>query len=164
MNEALTLLIETQNLQLLGAELWLAVGAMALLMFGVFAGERSSAQVTGLSIAVLTAALVWLFFTGERGDAMNGAFVLDDFAWFMKLLTLFGSIIALIMSVNYLKIEGLTNFEFPVLVMIDQHYARMQEAFWKNWWNLPPKRLQSSRSCFEPSPRVGWLSRRIKVM
>lgn len=117
MNEAINLLVETQNVGLLGAELWLAVGAMALLMFGVFSGERSSAQVNGLSIAVLVAAFIWLYFTGDRGEAMNGAFVLDDFAWFMKLLTLAGSIVALIMSVNYMRAEGVTNFEFPILVI-----------------------------------------------
>ncbi|MEM9277819.1 MAG: NADH-quinone oxidoreductase subunit NuoN [Pseudomonadota bacterium] len=107
----------TQNVGLLGAELWLAVGAMVLLMFGVFAGERSSSHVTGLSIALLVAAGVWLFATGDRGEAMNGAFILDDFAWFMKLLTLLGSGLAVIMSVNYMKREGVTNFEYPVLII-----------------------------------------------
>ncbi|MEM9331347.1 MAG: NADH-quinone oxidoreductase subunit NuoN [Pseudomonadota bacterium] len=107
----------TQNLGLLGAELWLALGAMAMLMYGVFAGERSSSQVTGLSIAVLVAAAIWLFATSDRGEAMNGAFILDDFAWFMKLLTLLGSGLAVIMSVNYMKREGVMDFEYPVLVI-----------------------------------------------
>lgn len=117
MNEAISAVMATQNLGLLGAELWLAIGAMVLLMFGVFAGERSSSQVTGLSIAVLVASGIWLFTTGERGEAMNGAFILDDFAWFMKLLTLLGSGLAVIMSVNFMKQEGVTNFELPVLVI-----------------------------------------------
>ncbi|MGI9349968.1 MAG: NADH-quinone oxidoreductase subunit NuoN [Rhizobiaceae bacterium] len=117
MNEALSEIMVSQNLSLLGAELWLALGAMAMLMYGVFAGERSSSQVTGLSIALLVAAGIWLFATGERGEAMNGAFILDDFAWFMKLLTLLGSGLAVIMSVNYMKQEGVTNFEYPVLVI-----------------------------------------------
>ncbi|MEM7215884.1 MAG: NADH-quinone oxidoreductase subunit NuoN [Pseudomonadota bacterium] len=117
MNEALTEIVINQNLGLLGAELWLALGAMALLMFGVFSGERSYSQVTGLSIALLAAAGIWLFATGERGEAMNGSFILDDFAWFMKLLTLVGSGLAVIMSVNYMRREGITNFEYPVLVI-----------------------------------------------
>ncbi|MEM7067376.1 MAG: NADH-quinone oxidoreductase subunit NuoN [Pseudomonadota bacterium] len=114
MNEALTAM---PDLSLLGAELWLAIGSMAMLMYGVFAGERSSSQVTGLSIAILAAAGIWLFATGDRGEAMNGAFILDDFAWFMKLLTLLGSALAVIMSVNYMKQEGVTPFEYPVLVI-----------------------------------------------
>jgi len=117
MSEAISTLITAQNIGLLGAELWLAVGAMALLMYGVFAGERSSSQVTGLTIALMVAAFVWLYVTGERGEAMNGAFVLDDFAWFMKLLTLVGAGLAVIMSVNYMRHEQITQFEYPVLML-----------------------------------------------
>lgn len=117
MNEAFTLIMETKNLGLLGAELWLAGGAMLLLMYGVFATHRAATQVTGLAIALLVASFVWLFATGERGDAMNGAFVLDDFAWFMKLVVLFGSSIAVIMSVNYMRQEGVISFEYPILVV-----------------------------------------------
>ncbi len=117
MNQALPAVAAMPELGLLGAEIWLALGAMAMLMYGVFAGERSSSQVTGLSIAILVAAGIWLFATGERGEAMNGAFILDDFAWLMKLLTLLGSGLAVIMSVNYMKQEGVIHFEYPVLVI-----------------------------------------------
>ena len=117
MQEAFQILVETKRIGLLGPELWLAVGALFLLMYGVFAGERSSSQVTGLSLALLVVTGIWLFLMGERGEAMNGAFILDDFAWFMKLLTLIGSALALIMSVNFMKREGVINFEFPVLVI-----------------------------------------------
>jgi len=117
MNQALPAIMAMPDLGLLHAEIWLALGAMAMLMYGVFAGERSSSQVTGLSIAILAISGISLFLTGERGEAMNGAFILDDFAWFMKLLTLLGSGLAVIMSVNYMKQEGVTNFEYPVLVL-----------------------------------------------
>jgi len=90
-------LFATQNLFLLGPELWLGLGAMALLMVGVFSSENSaSSKVTGLALAIIGAALVWLFTMSERGDAMNGAFMLDDFAWFMKILVLIGSGLAII--------------------------------------------------------------------
>jgi NADH-quinone oxidoreductase subunit N len=109
--------MSTQNLALLGPELWLALGALVLLMVGVFSGERSSSKVTGLSLAIIVAAALWLFFMPERGEAMNGMFILDDFAWLMKLLALIGSGLALVMSVNFMKREGVTNFEFPILVI-----------------------------------------------
>ncbi len=117
MNETISVVMASQNLGLLGAELWLAAGVMLLLMFGVFSSDRSATQVTGLSIALLVASFVWLYTTGERGEAMNGAFILDDFAWFMKLLTLVGSAVAVIMSVNYMRQEGVINFEYPILVV-----------------------------------------------
>jgi len=117
MQETLQAFIEAQNIGLLGAELWLAIGVLALLMVGVFAGERSHSQVTGLSLAVIVAAGIGLFLTSERGTAMNGSFILDNFAWFMKLLTLIGSGLAIIMSVNFMKREGVINFEYPILVL-----------------------------------------------
>ena len=107
----------TQNVYMLAPELLLAVGAMVLLLFGAFVSERSYPQVTGLSIALIAAAIYVLYSSTERGSAMNGAFILDDFAWYMKLLTLLGSGIAIIMSVNFMKRAGVVNFEFPILVV-----------------------------------------------
>lgn len=117
MQETFQAFIEAQNIGLLGAELWLAIGVLVLLMVGVFSGERSLSQITGLSLALLVAAAIALFLTEERGVAMNGAFILDNFAWFMKLLTLLGSALAIIMSVNFMKREGVINFEYPILVL-----------------------------------------------
>lgn len=117
MQETLQAFIEAQNIGLLGAELWLALGVLVLLMVGVYSGERAHSQVTGLSLAVIVAAGIGLFLTDDRGTAMNGSFILDNFAWFMKLLTLLGSGLAIIMSVNYMKREGVINFEYPILVL-----------------------------------------------
>lgn len=117
MQETLQAFIEANNIGLLGAELWLALGVLVLLMVGVYSGPRALSQVTGLSLAVMVAAGIVLFLTQERGTAMNGAFILDDFAWFMKLLTLLGSALAIIMSVNYMKREGVLNFEYPILIL-----------------------------------------------
>ena len=118
MSEAMQVIMATQNLSLLVPELWLAIGAMVLLMVGVFSGERSVSQVTGLSIALIGVSFFSLFIMGERGEAMNGSFILDDFAWFMKLLTLIGSVIAIIMSISYMKRERIERFEYPILILI----------------------------------------------
>ena len=48
------------SLQLSMPELILAVGAMALLMIGVFSGEKSATTVTGLAVALLIIAGLWL--------------------------------------------------------------------------------------------------------
>ena len=117
MQETLLAFIEAQNIGLLGAELWLALGILVLLMVGVFSGEKSLSQITGLSLAVIVAAFIVLFLADGRGTAMNGSFILDDFARFMKILTLIGSGLAIIMSVNYMRREGVINFEYPILVL-----------------------------------------------
>jgi NADH-quinone oxidoreductase subunit N len=108
----------TASLTLATPELILAVGAMALLMIGVFSGERANSTVTGLAVAILIGAGGWmLLFTGE-GEAFGGAFVSDPFARLMKVLTLIGSVVTLIMSVGFAKAEKFDRFEYPVLIML----------------------------------------------
>ena len=108
----------SMSLTLATPELILAVGAMALLMIGVFSGERSSTTVTGLAIALMLGAGGWmLMFTGD-GSAFGNAFVSDPFARFMKMLTLVGAVMTLIMSVGFARQEGFDKFEYPVLVVL----------------------------------------------
>jgi NADH-quinone oxidoreductase subunit N len=98
-------------------ELVLAVGALGLLMYGVFAGERSSPTVTGIAIALLAGAALILLIAYEPATAFGGAFVLDGFARFMKVLTLIGSGFAIAMSVGFARNEGFERFEFPILIL-----------------------------------------------
>ncbi len=106
------------SLSLATPELILAVAAMVLLMIGVFSGERSNTLVTGLSVAILIGAAAWMALFGQDGTAFNGAFVNDAFGRFMKMLTLVGSVVTLIMSVGFAKAEKFDKFEFPVLLML----------------------------------------------
>ena len=106
------------SLSLATPELILAVGAMALLMIGVFSGENSNTRVTGLAVALLIGAGAWLVLITGEGEAFGGAFVNDAFARFMKILTLVGSVVALIMSVGFAKAEKFDRFEFPVLIVL----------------------------------------------
>jgi len=110
------LLIE--SLLIVAPEIILAVGAMALLMIGVFSGERSANTVTGLAVALLIIASVWLILVAPHGEAFAGAFVSDPFALFMKILTLIGSITALVMTVGQARQERIDRFEFPVLIVL----------------------------------------------
>ncbi len=99
-------------------EAMLAVIGMALLMYGVFRGNRSTRQVSWLTVAAFAAAGLMLWFGPEgRQLAFAGLFVNDDFAVFMKLLVLAGSAFAVIMSRRYMELEELVRFEFPVLVL-----------------------------------------------
>lgn len=106
------------SLGLLAPELILAVGAIVLLMIGTYTGERANRIVTGLSVAVLIAALLWMWFFGQDGEAFGGAFVADPFGRFMKSLALIGSAVTLIMSVGFAKSERFDKFEFPVLIVL----------------------------------------------
>ncbi|MCK8781486.1 NADH-quinone oxidoreductase subunit NuoN [Rhizobium sp. NTR19] len=106
------------SLQLSMPELILAVGGLVLLMIGVFSGDKSSTTVTGLAVALLAVAALWLIFMSGEGEAYGGAFILDPFSRFMKVLALIGSITAMVMSVGHAKSDQLNRFEFPVLLVL----------------------------------------------
>ncbi len=106
------------SLALLTPELILAVGAMVLLMVGVYSNSRSSTLVTTLAVLVMAAAGAWLLFSVGEGKAFGNSFVVDPFARFMKVLTLAGAAVTLVMSVGFAKAEKFDSFEYPILVML----------------------------------------------
>jgi NADH-quinone oxidoreductase subunit N len=109
----------TASLVILAPELFVAVGALVLLMVGVFSAPGAANRiVTGLSIALLLIALAWVVFFAKDGSAFGSAFISDPFARFMKALTLAGSVVALAMSVGFAREERFDKFEFPVLVLL----------------------------------------------
>ena len=73
------------NFAPLAVEMLLAVGAMALLMFGVFTGENSAPTITGIAVALLGAGVLMLAVMDNNGTTFDGAFILDPFARFMKI-------------------------------------------------------------------------------
>ncbi|HEY8948200.1 MAG TPA: NADH-quinone oxidoreductase subunit NuoN [Rhizomicrobium sp.] len=107
------------NLAVLVPELIMAVGAMVLLLFGAIRGERGIALVSTLAIIVMAAA-AWFVVMPISHDprAFGGAFVVDDFARFAKILILLGSAATLLMAQDFLVSQGLDKFEFPVLVLL----------------------------------------------
>ncbi len=100
-------------------EILLAIGAMALLMVGVFKKDNVEGAVTGLAVLLLFGAMA-LVVTGpdSRTLTFGSSFVFDAFAQFMKVLTLVGSIVVLLISRDYLKAEQADRFEYPVLIVL----------------------------------------------
>src|ERR1700674_2505290 len=100
-------------------EIVLAVGAMILLMLGVFRADRGGNAANWLAVALLLLAgwaVVWL--PNERLLAFRGRFVVAEFARFLKILALIGSAAAILMSFDYLRAERAQQFEYPVLIVI----------------------------------------------
>ena len=108
-------------------ELVLGLGAMVLLMLGAFRGDKAFDTCVGLAIALLLGAAVLIYFLPEgriatfaddQAIGLEGSFLLDDFARFMKVLILLGSATAIVMSVDWMRVERLQRFEYPVLVLL----------------------------------------------
>jgi NADH-quinone oxidoreductase subunit N len=110
---------ELRNLVPALPEIVLAVGAMALLMVGVFRGERSAGAVNWLAILLLVAAgaaVVWL--PEGKLETFGGSFVVDSFARFLKLLALVGSAAAILMSFTYFGRGRQLKFEYAILILL----------------------------------------------
>lgn len=101
-------------------ELVMAIGAMALLMLGVFQGDKSYNQMTNLSLLILAIAGVVLVTQvgGERQETFGGMFISDAFAVFTKVLVLIGSGVVLLISGTYLRDHNIARFEYPVLILL----------------------------------------------
>ena len=114
-------------------ELFLAVAAMALLMFGVFRGESPRASVNvrrgapaaanarivswlGVAILVVTGLLVAAG-PVARVSIFSDMFISDAFAGFSKLLILVGSALTLVISIEYNEREDMGRFEYAVLIL-----------------------------------------------
>lgn len=99
-------------------EIFLVIAAMALLMFGVFR-DKSADSINLAAIIVLAIAVALVIAgTGGRQEAFGGSLVIDTFGRFMKVLTLFGSAVAIVLSVNFMKSEKIERFEYPILILL----------------------------------------------
>src|SRR5438094_2678614 len=100
-------------------EIVLAVGAMLLLMVGVFRGEQASKGIeTGAILLLLVTALIVGWLPAGKLVTFGGSFVVDGFARFLKLLALAGSAAAIVMSSNYLAVEKRVTFEYSILILL----------------------------------------------
>lgn len=100
-------------------EIVLAVGAMVMLMIGVFRRGNALELISSLALVVLGIAAALVVFSGAGTTvAMGGSFIVDTFARFMKVLAIFGAAATVLISLHYLKAERIERFEFPVLVVL----------------------------------------------
>jgi len=99
-------------------ELFLAGASLALLMIGVFIGNRSTTILTWVtSLLMIIALIMVIILDGETRETFSGLFVIDTFSSFMKCLVLIASSMTLIIGTNYISREGMKKFEFPILIL-----------------------------------------------
>src|SRR6185437_13839676 len=101
-------------------ELILAVGAMALLMIGVFTpgAEKAGRAVSWLAIGVLVAATVAVFAGTGTASVFEGAFVSDGLTRFLKILILVAAALTLLITFDDFGRARLLLFEYPVLMLL----------------------------------------------
>ncbi|WP_114943807.1 NADH-quinone oxidoreductase subunit NuoN [Microvirga calopogonii] len=100
-------------------EILMAVGVLVLVLFGAFRGERPGYGMSIIALALLAVTFVAvLMLPGDRVETMAGSFVFDGFAKFMKALTLLASAGGIILSLDYMRREGIYRFEYPILIVL----------------------------------------------
>jgi NADH-quinone oxidoreductase subunit N len=97
-------------------EISIAVGALMLLMLGVFIRKNSTIFITYMSLLLLLGAIVLIVILPN--GAVGSFYINDAFARVMKILTLIGAMISLFMAIDALKREKYGAFEVPVLVLL----------------------------------------------
>jgi NADH-quinone oxidoreductase subunit N len=98
-------------------EIVLGLGAMALLMFGVYGGAVRAVDFAAIAL-LLIAGLIVLMLPEGKLITFDGSFVVDGFARFLKILAILGSAAAIVMSIDYDEREGQQRFEYSVLILL----------------------------------------------
>jgi NADH-quinone oxidoreductase subunit N len=108
------------NLIPLLPELVLGIGAMVLLLVGVYRPAPATGRFVDSAAIVLLAlagAIVAVLPAGKN-VTLGGSFIVDEFARFLKILALLGSAAAIAMSIDYAKREAQQRFEYSVLILL----------------------------------------------
>src|SRR5215470_8629552 len=100
-------------------ELVLAVGAMLLLMLGAYRGQETTRAVTLLSVCLLIATgVLVLTLPAGKLTTFGCSFIVDDFARFLKIVALIGSVATLVLSTEFLSDPSRRIFEYSILVLL----------------------------------------------
>jgi len=98
-------------------ELFLSLSIMILLMIGVFA-KKSFKLVNILTIASLFFGIVLLINQPEQViKIFNESYIIDKFSIYLKILTLLFSLLILLLSKDYLKINNIDKIEYPIIIL-----------------------------------------------
>jgi NADH-quinone oxidoreductase subunit N len=99
-------------------ELIVAIGTLVLLVAGVTAGDRSTPIVSWAAVGLLVVAGVLVYISHDRASAFGGAFVVDGFSRFTKLLILIGAALCILMAKEFYARESQSRFELPILMLL----------------------------------------------
>ena len=108
-----------ENLNLILPEIFISLSIMFLLILGVF--KKDSSKITfNLSLfAILITTIITVneTFSVNRETLFNGSVVIDEMSSLMKIITLIGGFLVLVISSNYLKTFKIYNLEYPILIL-----------------------------------------------
>jgi len=101
-------------------EIVLAVATLFFLMLGVFMRGSNNAQTISYGCIILLILAVPLMLVSTDGSAstFGGVFVVNEFTVFIKTFVLLSAASVILISTDYLKIQAIRFFEFPILIVL----------------------------------------------
>ena len=108
-----------ENLNLILPEIFISLSIMFLLILGVFKKDSSKLTFNLSLFIILIAATITIneTFSVSRVTLFNQSIVIDHMSTLMKIITLIGGFLVLVISSSYLKTFKLYNIEYPVLIL-----------------------------------------------
>jgi len=108
-----------ENLNLVLPEIFISLSIMFLLVLGVFKKDSSKLTFNISFIVLLITAIITLneTFSIDRITLFNNSVVIDYMSSLMKIITLLGAFLVLVISSSYLKTFKIYKIEYPVLIL-----------------------------------------------
>ncbi|MBZ6378722.1 NADH-quinone oxidoreductase subunit NuoN [Pacificimonas aurantium] len=108
----------SESLSIAAPELVLALGAMTLLMIGVFRGTRSFVGLSWGAVVIYVIAGLSLLGDASSAFAFGGLYVADDYSAFLKVLIFVAAAACTVTAIPYLRRARSDKFEYPVIIML----------------------------------------------
>ena len=108
-----------ENLNLVLPEIFISLSIMFLLVLGVFKKDSSKITFNISLLVLLIASIITLneTFSINRVTLFNNSVVIDPMSSLMKIITLIGAFLVLVISSAYLKSFKIYKIEYPVLIL-----------------------------------------------
>jgi NADH-quinone oxidoreductase subunit N len=108
-----------ENLNLVLPEIFISLSIMFLLVLGVFKNDSSKIIFNISLLVLLIASIITLneTFSIDRVTLFNNSLVIDHMSSLMKIITLIGAFLVLVISSAYLKSFKIFKIEYPVLIL-----------------------------------------------
>ncbi len=108
-----------ENLNLILPEIFISLSIMFSLILGVFIKDGSKLIFNISLLVLLITAIITIneTFSINRMTLFNDSVVIDYMSSFMKIITLLGAFLVLIISSSYLKIFKIFKIEYPILIL-----------------------------------------------
>ena len=108
-----------ENLNLVLPEIFISLSIMFLLVLGVFKKDSSKLIFNISLLVLLITATITLNETSniDHTTLFNNSVVIDHMSSLMKIITLVGAFLVLVISSNYLKTFKIFKIEYPILIL-----------------------------------------------